>query len=205
MGGFKRYNLSISCVLSAGLVCGPYDCQFPDELDYRYSSVESLGLEELGLDKKVKKLVKPVMDLTAASGVKTMAVTTVQFIRNLNDMFGTKYTIDDGLYQSALIMQKNGARVDQNKFAALQKLLQRAEKSLSPDMGYDLKKPNKEFGNMDQMCDEEALGYMFMLAGALLMIIPTPVTMGIGSGMVTMGLGLAVQYAGKEKEDKRKS
>lgn len=209
---FSRFNHAISYMLSAGLVAGPCYGGLPCQVYSESFSLEELGLEELGLDKPFKKILKPVMDLTVASGRNNMAFAANQFIANLNQQSGTKYSIDDGLYQVACTLQKNGIAVNQNKFAYMKKLMQQNKNGIKLsvedepefEFGYDLKSgKQKEFGNIDDMSDGEILGYVWILCGALLCIIPSGYTQAIGGSAIMYGLQEVVRCGAEDAKNRR--
>lgn len=209
----SRLNMSISCLLSTGLIFGPCYGRPAYQGDNEPISVEELGLGELGLDAPFKKMLKPVMDLTVNSGRQNMALVANQFIANLNKQCATNYTIDDGLYQTAVVLQKNGIAVQQNKFAYLKNLLQQSKKGMTLDVqeesdfafGIELKKgKNKEFGNIDDMSDGEILGYVWILCGALLCIMPSGYTQALGGSAIVVGLQEVIRSGNEDAINRRK-
>jgi hypothetical protein len=130
-----------------------------------------------------------------------MARTAVRFLRDFNKLTGQKLTIDNGLAETAIVLHKNGISVDKNKVAGMQKLLNHAQKSLSPDES--LHSLAKEFGNIDHMADREILGWVWIFCGCMLCIIPGAVTQGLGTGCIAMGLNEVVQGGYEEAKRRR--
>lgn len=193
MHRFINFNIPLSCVLSTGLIFGPCYSRPIEPFCRESFSIEELGLESLGLDKEYKKLTGPIKELDAKSGRVKMANAATQFIAGLNTLTGCKLTIDDGIYQSALCLQHNGITIQQSKFAAFRKLLNKSQKSLSvednDEFSVDLKKSkNKEFGNVDDMSDTEILAYVYIFCGCLMMIVPNGICQGVGGGLTVAGV-----------------
>lgn len=194
-------HTALSMVLSAGLICWPCMGRAATPLDDCHISLEELGLEELGLDKDIKKLLKPVKELNVNSGIQNMARTAVQFLNGLNKLTGQRLTVDTGMAQTATVIHRNGLTVDQNKIAGMQKFLKQTQKSLSIDD--NLHSLAKEFGNIDHMSESEILGYVWIFCGCLLCIIPGVITQGLGTGCIAMGLNEVVQGGYEEAKRRR--
>lgn len=203
-----NFNTCVSYLLSTGLVLGPCHGAVDQPFYNDALTLEEMGIESLGLDSHFKKLVKPIKDLKPSDGNQKMARTVLKFLSDLNAVTGSRLCIDDGVSHAAAIYYSNGKPKTDREVAAFRNLL-RSQNKCCPEghdeeFSYDLKKDGKkEFGNIDDMTENEVWSWCFVFAGCLMMIIPNGLCQSIGAGMVTTGL-YGVGQAGFEEKDKKK-
>lgn len=169
--------------------------------DWECAREEWFGPQPLGLDDKVKKLTKPLYQLTPNSTTQEMANALAKFKKDLDSLYNTNLTMDQVFDVGLETLRQKGITISRNKLQPFLEVVKASERrGLSPtDDTYSLKKPNpKDYG--PDLSNEVILGCVLVFSGALLCILPFGFTQSLGTGMIGGGITYILSGSANDKK-----
>ena len=178
MSTYMRNCLSLFVLLSSTAIATTSVPEYV-ETDLEWSGF----IEELGLDKEVKKLLKGIYDLNPSTPPRAMAQVASKLLKDLNTKYKTKISVDDGVGKLCEVLKQNQIRTNKNSVVFLREAFSHEYQKLSVnDMEglYELM-----IGDWDNMSREEAQFLSKVFCGCLCLFIPVPLVQGAGAALIS--------------------